>query len=112
MNTEQLKTAEQFLQESFERAKVKYPEENWKEFHEVQIEREFIGEAMQIFASQESKRAVDEALIDRDFIVYCLNQAWNYAHEQLQKKDLGDIEREIYQQQKDKAKALMTKLDS
>lgn len=102
MNTEQLKTGKfrTWL-------KKNYGIQDFENYKNTQAEELAIQ-----FASQESKKAIYEVLIDKDFIIYCLNQAWNYAHEQLQKKDLGDIEREIYQQQKNKAKALMTKLDS
>jgi len=47
---------------------------------------------------------------DADFIVTALNQMWNDAHEKLQRKDLGDIERKNYEDAKAKSKELMIKL--
>lgn len=47
---------------------------------------------------------------DADFIVTALNQVWNDAHQKLQGKSLGDIERQNYEYAKAKSKELMTKL--
>ncbi len=47
---------------------------------------------------------------EADFIVTALNQMWNNAHEKLQKKNLGDLERKNYEHEKSKSKELMTKL--
>lgn len=102
MNTEQLKT-----DDAFEDKYINPIVDSILLYHSRQpIKR------LSDFASQESKRAVGDALIDKDFIIYSLNQTWNYANEQLQNKDLGDIERDMYEKQKSKAKALMDKLDS
>lgn len=47
---------------------------------------------------------------DVDFIIFSLNQTWNNAHEKLSGNSLGDLERKMFEQEKEKAKELMTKL--
>lgn len=47
---------------------------------------------------------------DIDFIVSALNAYWNDAHYKLQRKDLGDIERQQYEQQRKRSKEIMEKL--
>jgi hypothetical protein len=68
-----------------------------------------MGVVAERYASESVKEYKEK--LDMDFIVYCLNQCWNFAHTELQKRDLGDIERRIYEQQKVKAKALIDSFD-
>lgn len=49
---------------------------------------------------------------EADFINNALNFYWHEANNQLQRKDLGNMERKNYEYQKAKAKELMTKLDA
>lgn len=46
------------------------------------------------------------------FIVSALNFYWNDANQNLERDDIGDWERIMYQQQKQKSKELMTKLNN
>lgn len=46
------------------------------------------------------------------FIQDALNCYWNNAVKNLNRKDLGDIERKSYEQEKNKAKELMDKIDN
>lgn len=48
---------------------------------------------------------------DIDFIESALNFYWNDAFNNLERKDLGDIEQEVYKKQKDKSKYLMDKIE-
>jgi len=45
-----------------------------------------------------------------DFVISSLNAFWHQAMNELDKKDLGDIERKNYEYQRDKAKEIMRKL--
>jgi hypothetical protein len=48
---------------------------------------------------------------NNDFIISALNAYWNDAHAQLQRKDLGDIERENYMFQMNESKRIMKELE-
>ena|SRR5579859_6610794 len=48
---------------------------------------------------------------DKDFIVAALNGYWLDAHTNLQRKHLGDIERDMYEKQLARSKKLMTELE-
>lgn len=60
MNTEQLKTAEQTLRDLYKRISSDYPDESFCDFDENDRENKYLIETLETFASQESKRAVDE----------------------------------------------------
>lgn len=49
---------------------------------------------------------------EKDFVVNALNAYWFDAYTNLQRKDLGDIEKLCYQDQEKKAKELMNKLEN
>lgn len=49
--------------------------------------------------------------IDCDFIQSALNVYWNNAHQQLQRNDLGDIERLNYECQLSNSKRLLTQFE-
>lgn len=49
---------------------------------------------------------------DKDFIVQALNAYWNDAHNNLQSKSLGDIERKNYQYQLQNSKRLINDLEN
>lgn len=46
------KTKEEIIRNHFEQAKLKYPNESWKDFDECKIEQEFVAEAMDTYAAQ------------------------------------------------------------
>ena len=46
------------------------------------------------------------------FLTQALNAYWNQAHNELQRKDLGDIERKNLEYQRDKSKEWMDLLES
>jgi hypothetical protein len=48
---------------------------------------------------------------ETDFILSALNCYWNDASNNLQRKDLGDLERTMYEKQKSKSKELMDTLN-
>lgn len=50
-------------------------------------------------------------LDEKDFLVNALNHYWNNANTNLQRKDLGDIERKNYEYQLKNSKRLMEKLE-
>lgn len=49
---------------------------------------------------------------DKDFIISALNSYWHQATSELDKRDLGDIERKNYEYQQKKSKELMDKLEN
>jgi hypothetical protein len=48
---------------------------------------------------------------NKDLIESALNAYWNVAIEQLRRNNLGDLERVMYEKQRDKAKKLMDEID-
>lgn len=44
----------EILEQHFEAAKIKYPDENWKKFDEVKIEQEFICAAMEEYCDMKT----------------------------------------------------------
>jgi hypothetical protein len=51
-----------------------------------------------------------ELFKEKNFLESALNHFWNDAHFNLQRKDLGDIERENYEKQLQKSKEILQKL--
>ena len=49
---------------------------------------------------------------DKGFIISALNSYWHQARTELDKRDLGDIERRNYEYQQKKSKELMDKLEN
>jgi len=50
-------------------------------------------------------------LDEKDLLINALNHYWNDANTNLQRKDLGDIERKIYDYQLKTSKRLMDELE-
>jgi hypothetical protein len=59
----------------------------------------------------ENELAVKTNSSERGLIESALNFYWNDANTNLQRKDLGDLERIMYEETKKNVKALMTKID-
>lgn len=49
---------------------------------------------------------------DKDFIISALNSYWHQAASELDKRDLGDLERKNYEHQQKRSKELMDKLEN
>lgn len=52
-----MKKAEEYLKDAFEEAKINHPEESWKDWNDIQIERDFVCKSI----NQARKDALDEA---------------------------------------------------
>ena len=63
-------TAETILEKHFELAKIKYPNENWKKFDEVEIEKEFCKNAMNEFAIEFGKYLLSRTIVAGGMKVY------------------------------------------
>lgn len=62
---DKMKTAREILKFAFERAIVKYPEENWKDWNDKDVEVTFIIEAMEEYANQSRWISVKERLPEK-----------------------------------------------
>ena len=72
---------------------------NWSEMQEKMLKEinEFLQE--------------DILLKNKSFLASALNAYWNQAYSELQRKDLGDIEKELFKYQLSKSKEILNSLN-
>lgn len=85
----------------------------WLSFEKLENkEKEYISLVNEAFEVRDTlTRKIVRENKNNDFILSALNAYWNDAHAELQRKDLGDIERKNYEFQLNESKRIMKELE-
>lgn len=82
-----------------------------KPIKEEKIQEVFLKEREQDFALPKEEPELKFSENELDFIKSALNEVWQERTEKLRRKDLGDIERKIYEAEKNEALVIAYKIN-